>query len=113
MSAFVIFTETNIIYKQGGSTWIKTVDLSKAVDGDIGGGFVQLVRNSETPSTLELVSFDNNQTIDYFSIGDGEIVLKDLIVNIPENMEAGEYFFDLVIMLNGDKYTNTYSFKVR
>jgi len=108
-----IILQTNIIYKQTGSTITETLDISDKVGDETGAGYILLERNSETPSFLGSAKFEDGDLFSYFTISQYEDVKRKIIVNFPEGLESGKYYFDANIYLNGKTYKVTYGYSVR
>lgn len=109
----IVILQTNIIYKQPGSKWTETLDITENVGDETGAGYVLLSRNSKTPSFLESAKFENGDQFSYFTISQYENVKRKIIIDFPEGLDSGKYYFDADIFLNGKTYKITYEYKVR
>jgi hypothetical protein len=112
MSTFFVLLETNLIFKQKGSTFESKIDIDKEINGEVGTGYIRLLRNTETPSALDMVAFEDGKNVNFFSITTSEQLSKKLRINVPEVIESGVYYYDIEIIINQKSFLLTKSFRI-
>ena len=112
LSGAFFINETNIYYSQKNSLDSNTIRISDIVEGQFGGGYVIINRNSLTPSAYEMVTFEDGDIVSYFTISENEIVDRKVLIDVGEfAKESSTFYYDVNIYINGKVYKETYSFK--
>lgn len=112
LSIYLIIYNTNILFKQEDSTFIKSYSI-KPITDEADGGYIKIISDSRTPSVKDWTRFYEGTKVSYFSINKGEVINKEIYITTPMIVEQGKYYFGLEIHYNsGEVKTDTISFKV-
>lgn len=112
LGIFIVFLFTSINPSSGDEVTKSIVVQYEGTD-DTSGGFIQLLRNNETPSVLDWATFENGKTSVFFTIENGETYSQILTINVPQNVDRGTYYLDYYVeFVDGQKEEKTLSFFV-
>lgn len=101
-----ISVQTNIFYKN--SDFSVNVMFDSQKEGD--SGYLTIHRNQKTPSVSDWATFENNDTIVYFS---DSFVREKINIDLPEKVESNVYYFNVdVKYVSGYTETKEVSFRV-
>lgn len=107
-SCFILVTQTNLIFKQ--DKFVKRIVLEPELDTD--AGYIHLVRDERTPSTVDYARFENGLSYVFFSISENEIVEQKVYFDTPE-LEPGRYYVLYEVkFLSGKVENGEISFRV-
>ncbi len=112
ISSFLLVQNTNILYKQKGSTFSKNV-MIKSTDTQADGGYIRIISNQKTRSAMNWATFDNGEQYYYFTINPDEMIKKRVNFSLPSIMDNTVYYVDFEIKyLSGKTEIKTISFRV-
>lgn len=109
---FIVFLFTSINASSGEDV-LKSIIVDYEGVEETSGGYIQLLRNDETPSVLDWSTFDNGKTSVFFTIENGKRHTEKLTIDVPENTPRGTYYLDYYVeFVDGQKEEKTLSFYV-
>ncbi len=110
LTIFVVFLFT-AFSGSSGETVTKKIVVEYDGVADTSGGFIQLKRNSASPSVLDWATFDNKERVVYFTVED--VYTATVTIDVPDNTPRGTYYLDYYVeLIDGQKTEKTLSFYV-
>jgi len=109
-SGIIIYSQTDIFFSTPGQTTKRYISVDGSDFYNEGAVLVKLVRNSQTPSTYDIASFEDGEKFSYALVENDEINNKKVFFNIPLDYLEGNYYVDYEII--GDKQTIKKTIKI-
>ena len=111
-SMSVVYSETNLFYKQPGSEFDYKYSHFSQEDTPT-GGVITIERHSETSYVADWVSFGDNRTYSYFTFDHETWLERDLTIKVPEKTVPGRKYFTIkVTYMNGETYEDVIGFRI-
>lgn len=79
-------------------------------DVEVDAGYVNLIRNPDTPSAFEFVRFKNNETFMFFSLSNNE-VLRERVYLDDNNLDGRKLVDYEIVYLSGESDAGTFIFR--
>lgn len=112
----MVYSETNLFYKQPGSEFDYKFSHFAQEDTPI-GGVITIERHSETPYVADWVLFEGSlmdgKRYSYFTFDHETWLERELTIKVPEKTTPGRKFFTVkVTYMNDETYEETIGFKI-